>query len=77
VKSAFAFGLNFVLNDYYASAGPKKFFFTWGGLTLGVTMLAVSLCVWKENSLLDNPKQHSANYFLGLLEKERYLEWNR
>lgn len=46
MKSAFAFGLTFVLNDYYASAGPKTFFFTWGGLTLGVTMLTVPLYVY-------------------------------
>jgi MFS family permease len=38
VKSAFAFGLTFMLNDYYASHGPKVFFFTWGSLSLGLTL---------------------------------------
>ncbi|KAH8647074.1 MFS transporter-like protein [Tricladium varicosporioides] len=46
IKSSFAFGLSFVMNDYYTSVGPKKFFCTWGGLTIGVTMLTLPLYVY-------------------------------
>ncbi|KEF62286.1 uncharacterized protein A1O9_00258 [Exophiala aquamarina CBS 119918] len=38
VKSSFAFGLTFMLNDYYAFHGPRGFFFTWGSLSLGLTL---------------------------------------
>jgi hypothetical protein len=46
VKSAFAFGLTFMLNDYYANHGPRVFFFTWGGLTVGVTLFTIPLYVF-------------------------------
>lgn len=39
IKSSFAFGLTFMLNDYYALHGPRVFFFTWGSLSLGLTIL--------------------------------------
>jgi hypothetical protein len=43
VKSAFAFGLTFMLNDYYANHGPKVFFFTWGALSVGVALFGTNL----------------------------------
>lgn len=46
VKSAFAFGLTFILNDYLAENGPRVFFATWGGLTLGVMLLTIPMYVW-------------------------------
>ncbi|KAF2786915.1 MFS transporter-like protein [Melanomma pulvis-pyrius CBS 109.77] len=46
VKSLFAFGLTFILNDYYAAHGPRVFFFTWGGLTVGVTATTFPLYVY-------------------------------
>ncbi|KAG4443682.1 hypothetical protein IFR05_000868 [Cadophora sp. M221] len=32
IKSAYAFGLSFVFNDFYALHGPRIFWFTWGAL---------------------------------------------
>ncbi|KAF2808831.1 MFS transporter-like protein [Mytilinidion resinicola] len=46
VKSAFAFGLTFMLNDYLATHGALVFFFTWGGLTVGVTATTLPLYVY-------------------------------
>jgi hypothetical protein len=46
MKSAFAFGLTFVFNNYYASVGPKVFFSTWGGLTVGVTLTTFPLYIY-------------------------------
>ncbi|KAH6681434.1 MFS transporter-like protein [Halenospora varia] len=46
IKSSFAFGLSFVMNDYYTSVGPKRFFCTWSGLTIGVTLLTLPLYVY-------------------------------
>lgn len=46
VKSAFAFGLSFMLNDYYAEKGPRIFFATWGGLTVGITLLTIPMYIW-------------------------------
>ncbi|KAI1019937.1 hypothetical protein LB503_006097 [Fusarium chuoi] len=46
IKSAFAFGLTFMLNDYYATKGPMVFFSTWGGLTLGICLTTVPLYVF-------------------------------
>jgi hypothetical protein len=43
VKSAFAFGLTFMLNDYYARHGPMVFFSTWGALSVGATLVGTSL----------------------------------
>ena len=31
-----AFGLSFMLNDYYAKQGPKAFFATWGSLNVAL-----------------------------------------
>jgi MFS family permease len=45
-KSAFAFGISFELNDFYATRGPRVFFFTWGGLTIGVMLLTVPMYIW-------------------------------
>ncbi|KAF5604554.1 transporter HOL1 [Fusarium subglutinans] len=46
IKSSFAFGLTFMLNDYYATKGPMVFFSTWGGLTLGICLTTVPLYVF-------------------------------
>ncbi|KAH7000603.1 major facilitator superfamily domain-containing protein [Ilyonectria destructans] len=46
VKSAFAFGLTFMLNDYLATHGALVFFSTWGGLTIGVMLTTVPLYVF-------------------------------
>ncbi|KAF7532286.1 hypothetical protein G7054_g8116 [Neopestalotiopsis clavispora] len=46
VKSAFAFGLTFILNDYYVMHGALVFFATWGSLTVGVTLLTIPLYVY-------------------------------
>ncbi|KAF4342759.1 major facilitator superfamily transporter [Fusarium beomiforme] len=46
IKSSFAFGLTFMLNDYYAAKGPEVFFGTWGGLTLGVCLTTVPLYIF-------------------------------
>lgn len=46
VKSAFAFGLSFVVNDYYAAKGPRVFFITFGAMSVGLTMLTLPLYVW-------------------------------
>ncbi|KAH7357025.1 MFS transporter-like protein [Rhexocercosporidium sp. MPI-PUGE-AT-0058] len=46
IKSGFAFGLTFMLNDYYASKGPLIFFSTWTGLTLGVMFLTIPMYVF-------------------------------
>ncbi|PMD12447.1 MFS general substrate transporter [Hyaloscypha hepaticicola] len=43
IKNAFAFGLTFMLNDYYADNGPRVFFFTWGALTVGVMLLTIPI----------------------------------
>lgn len=45
-KSAFAFGISFKLNDYYAAQGPRVFFSTWGGLTIGVMLLTIPMYIW-------------------------------
>jgi hypothetical protein len=45
-KSAFAFGISFELNEFYATRGPRVFFFTWGGLTIGVMLLTVPMYIW-------------------------------
>ncbi|KAF7555016.1 hypothetical protein G7Z17_g2478 [Cylindrodendrum hubeiense] len=45
-KSAFAFGLTFMLNDYLATHGAMVFFSTWGGLTVGVMLTTVPLYVF-------------------------------
>lgn len=50
IKSAFAFGLTFMLNDYYATNGPKIFMFTWGSLTVGVTLFTVPLYIFGKKS---------------------------
>ncbi|THY98530.1 hypothetical protein D6C92_02823 [Aureobasidium pullulans] len=50
VKSAFAFGLTFMLNDFYAQKGPRVFFFTWGALTIGVTMLTIPMYIFGKKS---------------------------
>ncbi|KIW18725.1 hypothetical protein PV08_03014 [Exophiala spinifera] len=42
VKSAFAFGLTFMFNDYYANHGPKVFFYTWGSLTVGALLFGTA-----------------------------------
>ncbi|KAH7243730.1 major facilitator superfamily domain-containing protein [Fusarium redolens] len=46
IKSSFAFGLTFMLNDFYATKGPMVFFSTWGGLTLGICLTTVPLYVF-------------------------------
>ncbi|EWZ34260.1 hypothetical protein BFJ63_vAg11193 [Fusarium oxysporum f. sp. narcissi] len=46
IKSSFAFGLTFMLNNYYATKGPMVFFSTWGGLTLGICLTTVPLYVF-------------------------------
>ncbi|KAJ5113613.1 hypothetical protein N7456_002147 [Penicillium angulare] len=46
VKSAFAFGLTFILNDYYVSHGARIFFITWAALTTGITVLTVPLYIF-------------------------------
>jgi MFS family permease len=45
-KSAFAFGISFELNEFYAARGPRVFFFTWGGLTIAVMLLTIPMYVW-------------------------------
>ncbi|KAK7423530.1 hypothetical protein QQX98_000988 [Neonectria punicea] len=45
-KSAFAFGLTFMLNDYLATHGAMVFFSTWGGVTIGVMLTTVPLYVF-------------------------------
>ncbi|KPM40496.1 hypothetical protein AK830_g6048 [Neonectria ditissima] len=45
-KSAFAFGLTFMLNDYLATHGAMVFVSTWGGLTTGVILTTVPLYVF-------------------------------
>lgn len=45
-KSAYAFALTFVLNDYYSEQGPRMFFNTWAALTLGVMLFTLPLYVW-------------------------------
>jgi hypothetical protein len=35
-----------MLNDYYVLHGAQVFFFTWGGLTLGVTATTFPLYVY-------------------------------
>ncbi|KAI6853437.1 hypothetical protein KC338_g8116 [Hortaea werneckii] len=61
MKSAFAFGLTFMLNDYYAAKGPRIFFATWGGLTLGIMLSTLLLYIlgkrmrqWSANVLRSN-----------------------
>ncbi|KAH7329656.1 major facilitator superfamily domain-containing protein [Stachybotrys elegans] len=46
IKSCFAFGLTFVLNDYYANRGAMVFFSTWASLSLGITLLTVLIFVF-------------------------------
>jgi MFS family permease len=45
-KSAFAFGISFELNGFYAARGPRVFFFTWGGLTIAVMLLTIPMYLW-------------------------------
>ncbi|KAH8892705.1 MFS transporter-like protein [Thozetella sp. PMI_491] len=46
IKSAFAFGLTFFLNDYLARIGPLAFFSTFGAVTVGVMLTTVPLYVF-------------------------------
>ncbi|KAI0168508.1 major facilitator superfamily domain-containing protein [Pestalotiopsis sp. NC0098] len=46
IKSAFAFGLTFMLNNYYAAHGASIFFFTWASLTTGVSVLTIPLYIY-------------------------------
>ncbi|KAI8724335.1 MFS domain-containing protein [Fusarium sp. LHS14.1] len=46
VKSAFAFGLTFMLNDYYAEHVAKVFFFTWGALTSDIILTTIPLYIF-------------------------------
>ncbi|KAK6222289.1 hypothetical protein LQW54_000989 [Pestalotiopsis sp. IQ-011] len=46
IKSAFAFGLTFMLNDYYATHGASIFFFTWASLTTGISILTIPLYIY-------------------------------
>lgn len=46
VKSAFAFGISFMLNDFYATKGPRVFFSTWAGLTIGIMLLTIPMYIW-------------------------------
>ncbi|KAL4877960.1 major facilitator superfamily domain-containing protein [Aspergillus karnatakaensis] len=46
VKSAFAFGLSFVFNDFLARSGPLVFFSTFGALTVGVMLTTIPLYVY-------------------------------
>ncbi|KAJ5368357.1 uncharacterized protein N7496_008117 [Penicillium cataractarum] len=46
VKSAFAFGLSFLFNDYLARSGPLVFFSTFGAVTIGVMLTTVPLYVY-------------------------------
>ncbi|PVH68727.1 MFS general substrate transporter [Cadophora sp. DSE1049] len=50
IKSAFAFGLTFMMNDYYANHGPMVFMATWASLTLGVTLTTIPLYVFGKRS---------------------------
>ncbi|WYZ36194.1 hypothetical protein EsH8_XI_000077 [Colletotrichum jinshuiense] len=45
-KSAFAFGLTFMLNNYYASNGPVIFFSTWGGLSVAGCVATIPMYVF-------------------------------
>ncbi|KAM6538130.1 hypothetical protein FALCPG4_000015 [Fusarium falciforme] len=46
IKSAFAFGLTFMLNKYYANHGVKVLFFIWGALTSGIVLITVPLYIF-------------------------------
>ncbi|TGO66105.1 hypothetical protein BOTNAR_0068g00190 [Botryotinia narcissicola] len=46
IKSAFAFGLTFVFNDYYTAAGPLVFFSTFTSLTLGIMLTTVLMYIF-------------------------------
>ncbi|PYH46222.1 synaptic vesicle transporter [Aspergillus saccharolyticus JOP 1030-1] len=46
MKSALAFGLTFVWNDYLGKHGPLVFFSTFGALSVGVMLTSVPLFVW-------------------------------
>ncbi|KAK2018403.1 MFS general substrate transporter [Colletotrichum eremochloae] len=46
IKSCFAFGIAFILNDYYAQRGPVVFFVTWASLTVGVALTTVPLYIF-------------------------------
>ncbi|KAK1957488.1 MFS general substrate transporter, partial [Colletotrichum sublineola] len=46
IKSCFAFGIAFILNDYYAQRGPVVFFVTWASLTIGVALTTVPLYIF-------------------------------
>ncbi|KAJ5584530.1 uncharacterized protein N7459_004330 [Penicillium hispanicum] len=46
IKSAFAFGLTFVFNDYLARTGALVFFSTFGAVTVGVMMTTLPLYVF-------------------------------
>ncbi|KAI1523163.1 MFS transporter [Pyrenophora tritici-repentis] len=45
-KSAFAFGLTFILNDYYAQSGPLVFFATFGAIAVGVMLTTLPMYVF-------------------------------
>jgi hypothetical protein len=46
IKSAFAFGLSFVFNTFYAEKGPRIFFCTFGTLSIGVTLLTLPMYLY-------------------------------
>lgn len=46
MKSSFAFGLTFMLNDYLTNHGPRVFFATWGGLTVGISLLTIPMYIF-------------------------------
>ncbi|KXJ85322.1 major facilitator superfamily domain-containing protein [Microdochium bolleyi] len=46
IKSAFAFGLTFMLNDFYAQQGPVIFFSTWGGLSTFGCLVTIPMYVY-------------------------------
>ncbi|KAJ5295137.1 hypothetical protein PENANT_c035G04522 [Penicillium antarcticum] len=46
IKSAFAFGLSFVFNQYLAQVGPLKFFSTFGGVTVAVMLTHIPIYVF-------------------------------
>lgn len=46
IKSAYAFGLTFMLNDYYTARGPRVFFDTWAALTVGLMLFTLPLYIW-------------------------------
>jgi hypothetical protein len=45
-KSAFAFGLSFVFNNFIDKSGPLIFFSTFGALSLAVMLTTIPLFIW-------------------------------